>query len=106
MIFKGKTTNSRETGGVSELNEVAGTFNEEMIPNEPVHEEMIPEEQVEGPVLRDRAQIKPPSRYRDYALLSYNELSTSHGAVHFEYANEWRNALVTWNPLQKTTLGN
>ena len=68
-------------------------MNEELIPDEPVHEEVIPKEQVEGSVLCDRAQIKPPSRYRDFAMLVYNEPSTFDDAVHCENTNEWINAM-------------
>ena len=93
MIFKEGTTNSKETGGVSNLNEVVEPVSQEMIPDEPVNEEMVPEEPVRGPVLRDRTQIKPPSRYKDFAMIAYNEPSTFNDAIHCENANEWRNAM-------------
>ena len=95
VIFRQETTNSRETGGVSDLNEGVEPVDEAMMPNESFNEEVVPNKSVRGPVLRDRAQVKPPSRYTDFAMLTYNEPNTFINAIHCDNANEWINAMYS-----------
>ena len=93
VIFRKETTNPRETGGVSDLNEFVEPVDEAMMPNESFNEEVVPNTSARGPVLHDRAQVKPPSRYTDFAMLTYNEPNTFSNAVHCDNANEWINAM-------------